>query len=930
MMDIRTLRSFSFIVLIVGYVLVGEIEHLLAAVKLIPGVPLLLTGSLGMALVLAERPRSLHAVWIGAMLLSLSLGYRVDTNIVTLCLFTLAVSLTAYGQCLIAASIPRRLCKSAYATLNSVSTIFVFIAIALPISCVLPSLVHEIFGGPHTQIFSLTHAMQSFSFGSFFTRWLSYSLSAVLFTPLFLALLLRKQPLWQDRWVGVGLLLAIVVAIRHVIILPSDTIPVAAFRLAMLMIAQSVMLFYTGRHAQFKLKERAGVNDQLSLFRRVIDSSNDMIMICIEDLTLDHGLKAIYVNDMFVTRSGFLRNEVLGRPPELLVGQQTPLQTIDSIKQAIKSRSTFRAELATHTKTGGTNWDEIIVRPVVLSQHSPIYWIFVLRDASERKELENSMKTAVDAANENTRAKSNFISTMSHEIRTPMHGVIGLVELALLEDLPTEARELLVTAQTASQTLLTILNDILLFSKIEEDKVFDDVARLDLDRLLAEIKNLFFASASLKGIGLELRLSKNCPQWLIGDATKIRQVLSNLVGNAIKFTSEGAVHITIDLMSFDEKTVVIRFSVIDTGIGLDPASLEYVLQPFHQASTDTWNKYGGSGLGLTICQRLLNLMNSELKLKKTTTGGAHFYFDLSLGISAERGFDENQDRLAPAQERRTAGQLSDSAELPLRDICILLAEDNPINREIAVKFLTRAGASISVAQNGLEVLSMIEREQYDVILMDLQMPHMDGLTATQALYKHPTWNKCPIIGVSAGLSNQDKDKCVAAGMRDFLLKPVNWQQLIALLRDVVKPGVRFDTKTISTTGSVKSATLPVTETDESLHSIEAAVKNLYDTQLAGRLLGLFSADGVAVKNELEVLITANQFEQAQKKLHYLKGSASMLGMQDLLTAIDQLHTNLQHSSLDQTIYAMFKQQVDSAISDTNKIRAALGSDNSKD
>jgi len=511
-----------------------------------------------------------------------------------------------------------------------------------------------------------------------------------------------------------------------------------------------------------------------------------------------------------------------------------------------------------------------------------------------------------------------------------MHGVIGLVELALLEDLPTEERELLVTAQTASQTLLTILNDILLFSKIEEDKVFDDVARLDLDRLLAEIKNLFFASASLKGIGLELRLSKNCPQWLIGDATKIRQVLSNLVGNAIKFTSEGAVHITIDLMSFDEETVVIRFSVIDTGIGLDPASLEYVLQPFHQASTDTWNKYGGSGLGLTICQRLLNLMNSELKLKKTITGGAHFYFDLSLGISAERGFDENQDRLAPAQERRTAGQLSDSAELPLRDICILLAEDNPINREIAVKFLTRAGASISVAQNGLEVLSMIEREQYDVILMDLQMPHMDGLTATQALYKHPTWNKCPIIGVSAGLSNQDKDKCVAAGMRDFLLKPVNWQQLIALLRDVVKPGVRFDTKTISTTGSVKSATLPVTETDESLHSIEAAVKNLHDTQLAGRLLGLFSADGVAVKNELEVLITANQFERAQKKLHYLKGSASMLGMQDLLTAIDQLHTNLQHSSLDQTIYAMFKQQLDSAISATNKIRAALGSDNSKD
>ena len=924
-MTTRSPTPFGFGLLISSYVLIGLLDRLIAPGELIPGIPLLLASSLGMALVLAKKPKSLRAVWIGAMILTLSLEYRQDSDILTLFAATVIVAIAAYAQCLIAASIPKRLFKTDYAALNNVASIFVFITLALPLACLLPSAAHEIFWGRSTQIVSLSNLMQALSISSFISTWLSYCFSTTLFAPLFLALLLKQQPEWQDRWVGACLLLAIVVAIRHVIILPNDTIPIAAFRLVMLMIAQSIILFYTGRNAQFKLKARTGVNEQLNLFRRVIDSSNDMIMICEEDQTADNRLKTIYVNDMFVTRSGFLRSEVLGKPPELLIGKQTPRRTINSVKRAMLARSTFRAELATHTKDGGTNWDEVIVRPVILSHESPISWIFVLRDASKRKELEDSMRNAVDTANENTRAKSNFISTMSHEIRTPMHGIIGLVELALLEDLPVAARGLLVTAQTASQTLLTILNDILLFSKIEENKLFDDVARLDLDRLLEEIKNLFFASASLKGIGLELRLSKNCPQWLIGDATKIRQILSNLVGNAIKFTSKGAVQITIDLMSFDDTTVTIRFSVVDTGIGLDPATLEYVLQPFHQASTDTWTKYGGSGLGLTICQRLLNLMNSELKLKKTLTGGAHFYFDLSLGISAERVTDENQDRLAPEEERRTAGRLSDSTALPLSDIRILLAEDNPINQEIAVKFLERAGASVDVAQHGLEVLSMIEQTNYDVILMDLQMPHMDGLTATRELFMQPAWNKCPIIGVSAGLSNQDKDKCISAGMRDFLLKPVNWQQLISLLREVVKPSLKFGGTKFPVPSSNHSVPLAASSSDDTVHSIEATIKNLDDNQLALRLLGLFSVDSIAVKKELETLISVNDFEQALKKLHYLKGSVSILGMQDLLSAIDKLHTSLQHSTLDQSIYDMFKQQLESAINIVNKLRTSLES-----
>ena len=1053
-MFVKTDHPLGFTLRVLVFVALGMLDRWLPPVMLGASVPLMLASSFGVALVFSNTPHAMRTVWVGSILLALGLQYRGDNNVLVLIVATLTFAMAMALQCLIAANYPRKYFKSAYHALNRLQPIVVLLGVALPVSCLLPSAVYELFLASDRLSYQRLDTIENIHWHAFLHTWLGICFSVTLFAPLMISIMLRQRPLWEGRWRWLTGALAIVLLLSSLTSAPAHPLMVGVLGLLLLLGLQPASLHYSGKRAKASLSilnvfhrmdpdeaivadvrstldrlqtiaqaliwefristdtvvlegnwknsvdlsssmtkddylsqvhpddmhavssvldaliarditersltyrllindqyewvmhrvqyiesrkagklgrllgvvinvnEQATINEQLNLFRRVMDSSNDMIMICIEDKDDNHQLKAIYVNYAFVTRSGYLRSDVLGKSPQLLFGKQTSRRAINSIKRAIFAKSAFRTELATYTKSGGANWDEITIQPVLLSNSSPINWIFVLRDASKRKDLEDGLKKAVQAANENTRAKSNFISTMSHEIRTPMHGIIGLIELAMLEELPASARSLLGTAQTASQTLLTILNDILLFSKIEEDKVTEDVSRISLDKLLVEIRNLFFASASLKGIGLDLQLSKDCPQWVVGDATKIRQVLSNLVGNAIKFTSRGAVHIILDLVSSNEKQVTVRFSVLDTGIGLDPAALEYVLQPFHQASTDTWNKYGGSGLGLTICQRLLNLMHSELKLIKATHGGAHFYFDLTLGISAARDQTSSKDNEVPEPDRRIAGLLLDPAQLPLRALSILLAEDNPINQEIAAKFLTRAGAKVEVAENGVEVLRMIAQKNYDIILMDLQMPQMDGLTATQELFKHPSWNHCPIIGVSAGLSNQDKDKCLAAGMQDFLLKPVNWQQLIALLRDVVKP-IAPSHDAASANMSKETPVPRPPAKDEAFLSIEETVQGLNDTQLALRLLGMFSADSLKTKSELNNFLSQHNLADAKKKLHYLKGSASILGMHQLLETINAFNAKLTEGELDRAAHLAFIEQLDASIAMVNSIRADL-------
>ncbi len=377
---------------------------------------------------------------------------------------------------------------------------------------------------------------------------------------------------------------------------------------------------------------------------------------------------------------------------------------------------------------------------------------------SERTSELNDARDRAEAAN---RAKSEFLANMSHEIRTPLSAMIGITELSLKEQLSPKLKEYMVTMRSASGSLLEIINDILDFSKIEAGKLELDMHTFDLGELLDNLIGVFRESAREKKLSLKLSLSPETPTILIGDASRLRQVLINLIGNAIKFTEKGDVSISADLAEEDHDRASITFTVTDTGIGIEPAYMHELFDSFTQADSSTSRKYGGSGLGLSISQRLVELMGGRLDVKSRPGDGSSFTFTITL-LKGES---------ASIVKQKESG---DSAyEKPLEEIAVLLVEDNPINQKIMARTLEAEGLQVSVASNGKEAIKAIQAADYDVVLMDMQMPVLSGIETTKILREEIGLTELPIIALTANVMKEDMERCLEAGMNDFMAKPMN-------------------------------------------------------------------------------------------------------------------------------------------------------------
>ncbi len=495
---------------------------------------------------------------------------------------------------------------------------------------------------------------------------------------------------------------------------------------------------------------QAEVRDLLTIserkFRTLFENASDAILISKDGI----GIEA---NAAFCELYGYEPQEIRGMNALELVPPEVRLQAQERIASA--KDGTYES---TAVKKTGEVIDVEAVAKTLFINGEPIR-VTTSRDISAKKRIEAALRLSEQKAREAAQAKSLFLANMSHELRTPLNGVVGMTNLLLGTELTPDQREYALILNQSSENLITIVNDILDFTKLEERKLTIHPTTFKLQCLISEVCDIFRISAQKKNLRIEQELSSDLPLYLRGDPLRLKQIFLNLINNAIKFTQHGGV--TVHAIG---RSGAVRFIVTDTGPGI-PADFTHLLfTPFRQLDPSATREVGGTGLGLSICRELVTLMGGEIGFTPVPEGGASFWFELPL-----------TEALAPEKT------LPQEEETKIRPKHVLVVEDNPVNQLIARRMLERLGHHACIAGTGSEALVALETGTFDLVLMDCQMPIMDGFETTQRIRSASApWQNIPIVAMTAHAVAGDRERCLAVGMTDYLAKPIKLSDLAGL------------------------------------------------------------------------------------------------------------------------------------------------------
>ena len=646
--------------------------------------------------------------------------------------------------------------------------------------------------------------------------------------------------------------------------------------LELLVQARTQDLENTTLRLQAEVKQRKEAQGQVAFQASLLDQLESVI------IASNNEREIVYWNQYAEKLLGWTKEEVLGLPiGEVLIRAEEQGRHERRIAK-LKQHKRWEGDLEMLHKNGHAI--PIHASSTVLQDHQrqEIGYGFVCFDMSAQVRVNDRLQKAKTKAEKAAVAKQDFLSTMSHEIRTPLNVVIGMARLLIDEDPKPGQLEYLRSLQFSANNLLVIINDILDFSKIEAGKVKLERINFSIREVVEGVVNAFLFGASEKGIALKFTVDEAIPERIMGDQVRLTQVLNNLVGNAIKFTEKGFVSIHVKPLNSHGEHMDVSFEVRDTGIGISQDKIRTIFDSFTQATSDTTRKFGGTGLGLTICKHLVDLQGGNIQVNSKERIGSTFGFTLP--------YRKAEQQLSPS--------IPEIEDYQLSNVRVLLVEDNPANRMVACSFLGKMGVQVTVAEDGMEALRIVQAQRFDVVLMDLQMPRMDGYEATRAIRQlGGNYEKLPIIALTADVVSDVKERAANAGMNDYLSKPFN-------------PNVLY--RKISSNLNLPNTFPDVPKKGDilSLHHIVDKYAN--DSEFVAKLLDSLRKSFESLIEQVVILTERNDVLELRRMIHKLIPTIRMVENDELQEQLDELKVLLaEHPDDKEPIRALTQAVIES-------------------